>query len=359
MKTVCSFCGSSKRWSLTAIIVLAALSTGCLANRRTPDIVYLPPATTPAHAVHLKSFNSLSDLVEPKQSWLDVLRGGAASPFVARPSGVEYKDHKLFVCDAESAVIHVWNLDTGEASLLDAEGQLQKPVAIAVDEAGTVFVADTKLSKVISVTQVGSIVQSFKPPDRERFRPVALGVKDDRLFVADIESLKLDVFSTSDGLWIKSIDLPENDDKKKALPMGIAFDNTGRVFVSDMMGSRVITLNEDGSASAEFGQAGNRYGDLGKPRGIAIGPDGILFVADSDFAHVNLFDDQTSLLMVLGGTGHKFGSTAMPVDIAIAPTLPKSLADWIPDDFRADYFVFVANSLGVSRINLFAIGKSR
>ena len=61
--------------------------------------------------------------------------------------------------------------------------------------------------------------------------------------------------------------------------------------------------------------------------------------------------------MLLGGPDDKPGGTPMAVGVAIAPTLPEPLAALVPDDFRADYYLFVATTLGGKRIHLFAIGS--
>jgi hypothetical protein len=61
--------------------------------------------------------------------------------------------------------------------------------------------------------------------------------------------------------------------------------------------------------------------------------------------------------MLLGGDGEQIGSTPMPVGVAVATDLPESISSLVPADFRADYYLFVCNTVGVRRISLFAIGR--
>jgi hypothetical protein len=118
-------------------------------------------------------------------------------------------------------------------------------------------------------------------------------------------------------------------------------------------------FDASGDQTDGFGQPGDRYGDLGKPKHVALGPDGTILIADAEFAHVHLFDDAGRFLMLLGGPDASIGATPMPLGVAVANTVPDPIARLVPADFRADYFLFVTNTLGAARINLFAIGSPR
>jgi DNA-binding beta-propeller fold protein YncE len=141
--------------------------------------------------------------------------------------------------------------------------------------------------------------------------------------------------------------------------MGLAVDATGRTYVADMMGGRVLVFGSDQTLTQTIGQRGDRYGDMGQPRHLAVGPDGVLFVTDAEFAHVHLFNGEGQLLMLLGGPQDQPGQTPLPVGVAIAPTMPDRLASLVPADFNARYFLFVSNSVGSRRISLFAVGERR
>jgi len=63
--------------------------------------------------------------------------------------------------------------------------------------------------------------------------------------------------------------------------------------------------------------------------------------------------------MLLGGPEDRPGGTPAPVGVAVAAGLPPSLAAMVPQDFRADYYVFVSNTTGTKRMSLFAVGSKR
>jgi DNA-binding beta-propeller fold protein YncE len=140
--------------------------------------------------------------------------------------------------------------------------------------------------------------------------------------------------------------------------MGIAPVADGGVCVADMMNSRVQVFDAARGFVMSFGRPGDRYGDMGKPRQVAVGPDGTYFVADADFAHVHLFNRAGQLLMLLGGPDEPIGGTPLPCGVAVAAEVPAGIAALVPPEFHADYFLFVANSLGERRLSLFAVDAS-
>ena len=354
---------SAARWGTArgAVIVASAIlmGAGCASPQITADPVYFPPAPAVAHAVHIKSFNRLHDLIPARPSFVEVLRGESISPEVAKPAGIAYSANHLYICDTDMNVVHDWNLETGAARQLGAGGdvRLSKPVAVAVDDGGAVYVADTGRSEVDAFGGDGRLRFRLKPPGRDKYRPTALAVHNAVLHVADIASQKVDAFATADGRLLGSFGEVGSNLGQFYFPMGLAADGAGRLLLSDMMNSRVQVFDGENHAVLSMGRPGDRYGDMGKPRQLAVGPDGVVFVADPEFGRVHLFDGQGRLLMLLGEDGTRAGATPMPVGVAVATELPESITSLVPTDFHADYYLFVANTIGVRRISLFAIGR--
>jgi sugar lactone lactonase YvrE len=354
---------SAPRWVAATRGVMAAsvilMGSGCVAPKITADPVYYPSAPAVAHAVHIKSFNRLDELIPLRPTLADVLRGQSISPEVAKPAGIAHVAGHLYICDTDMNAIHDWDLATGAARQLgtDGDARLSKPVAVAVDGDGNPYVADTGRSEVVAFGDDGRVRFRLRPPERKTYRPTALAIRGSVLQVTDIASHKVDAFATEDGRHLGSFGEVGSALGQFYFPMGLAADATGRLLLSDMMNGRVQVFDGENHAVLSMGQPGDRYGDMGKPRQLAVGPDGVIFVADPEFGRVHLFDNQGRLLMLLGGDGEQIGSTPMPVGVAVATDLPESISSLVPADFRADYYLFVCNTVGVRRISLFAIGR--
>jgi DNA-binding beta-propeller fold protein YncE len=212
---------------------------------------------------------------------------------------------------------------------------------------------------VVAFDAAGQFVRRFKPIGRDGYRPVAVVAEHTKLYVADIVAHRVDVFSMDDGTPLDHFGQVGSEPGRFYFPMGVATNDAGDIFVSDMMNGRVQVFDAQHAHLRSMGQPGNRYGDMGKPRHLAVGPDGVIYIADAEFAHVHLYNSEGQLLMFLGSPEDQPGGTPMPVGVAIAPALPDPLASLVPDDFDAVYFLFVTNSIGTKRISLFAIGRPR
>lgn len=333
--------------------ILAALSGCASTNRSNPLTCYPAPPANP-RVVLLRSFNSFDELIPRPERWVDAFRGRPVSPFVARPAGLAYRGETLYLCDPQKGVVHRWNLANGEADALGSnDGQpLSKPVGVAVDAQGTVYVADTGRDG-IQVFGADGAPSRITRPDPSASRFVAVVAGESELYAADITDHRVDVFRVSDRSLVRSFGGIGGAAGKLYYPLGVALDNQGRCLVSDSMNSRIQTFAPDGRPLQTIGQPGDRYGDLGKPRHLAVGPDGVVFVADPEFGGVHLFDEDGRLLMILTGVAH-----SAPAGVAVAPTLPAFLAGLVPSGFHAGYYLFVSNAIGAQRIQLYAVGIS-
>lgn len=354
---------NARRLTLAVGLSASLLFAGaCRTPNNRADIAYFPPPPAPPHVVHLKSFNSLDDLVPPRVTLLEVIRGGSISPFVDTPAGVAYKNDRLYICDTGLNGVHVWNLSTGQANRIGVSGAviLRKPVDVAVDDAGNIFVADSDRGEIVGFDSNGKPLSSCKPPDGQPFKPVAVTTCAGSLGVADIATHRIALCSSNDGDGVPSFhgevgSLPG----QFYFPTGVSIDRNGNWVVSEMMNARVQVLDQSFGSLRTMGQPGNRFGDLGKPKHVDVGPDGTIFVADGEFGHVHLFNSEGQLLMLLGGPGNGPGATPMPFGVAVAENLPENLESLVPADFDAQYYLFVTNTIGGKRINLFAVGKQR
>ncbi len=347
------------RVGLASSLILICVVAGCAQTRIEPEWVYFPQESAQPRVVHIVSFNALDDIVSPEHSWANAFTGGPVSPFVARPAGIDYHASHLYICDTGRNIVHDWNLATGDARRLGLSGSatLQKPVDVAVDDSGNVFVADTSRRGIVQFDSSGA-GQSLPSPTDGAFRPTAIAVSGQRLWATDIAAHAIHEFDVNSATWTTRIAKAGDADDALYYPSGVAV-TSDHVLVADMMNSRVQVFDTAGHHVRQFGRPGNRYGDMGKPKHLDIAPDGVAIIADAEFARFHLFDKQGRLLMLLGKDGDRPGATPMPMGVAVARDLPENVTALVPDDFNPDYYVFVGNTVGLHRISLYAVGERR
>ena len=87
------------------------------------------------------------------------------------------------------------------------------------------------------------------------------------------------------------------------MPVGVAVDKDGNVFISDTMNTRIEEFDADGTFIRTFGEAGDGPGYFARPKGISIDGDGHIWVADAMQDRVQVFTPEGRLLIYMGEHG--------------------------------------------------------
>ena len=152
------------------------------------------------------------------------------------------------------------------------KGQFDSPEAIAMDDNGTVFIADTGNGRI------------------EKYSPT--------------------------GAFLSTIKLAGNDHGQKAEPTGIAVDHVGYIYVADTSKHTVRKLAPDGTLIAEWkGPDPGFYG----PRRIAIGREDSIYVVDQGRTRIVKFSPDGQVLSVWGSKGSGDGQFDDPTSVAVDP----------------------------------------
>ena len=99
------------------------------------------------------------------------------------------------------------------------------------------------------------------------------------------------------------------------LPLGIAVDQTGLVYVGDR--TRIQKFTADGQFLAQFGDSGTGPGQFVSARGLDFSPDGNLFITDEKLNRVQKLDNMGNYILEWGTTGTAEGQFDAPLDIAV------------------------------------------
>lgn len=208
--------------------------------------------------------------------------------------------------------------DTGPFMLSDrpgagaAQGQFNRPRGVAVAPDGSIYVVDSRNSRVQKFAPSGEFLLAFGsdgsgPGQLARFATSGGGgangiAIDDNgdVYVADTWNHRIQVYS-ADGTYLRGWGsfYDAGDDPALAAtngglfygPRGLAFHN-GELYVSDTGNERIQVFTPDGTFVRMWGSAGSEDVNLLEPVGIAVGEDGTVFVADSHNARIARFDSE-------------------------------------------------------------------
>jgi DNA-binding beta-propeller fold protein YncE len=201
----------------------------------------------------IERFTSKGDVLATFGEWGWLRAAGLPQPALNEPLGLAIESNRLYVANARLHRVEVFSLDGEHLAMLGSrgvgDGQFERPTAVALDDKGFLYVADSGNNRIQSIDREGKFVRSWG-----EFGPW------------------LNFFSD---------------------PTGIAWRD-GLVYVADRDNHRVQVFGEDGELRYDFGMHAllprQGEGKLHYPDHIALAPDGsFLALAESFEDRVQLF----------------------------------------------------------------------
>jgi DNA-binding beta-propeller fold protein YncE len=196
---------------------------------------------------------------------------------------------------------------------------LQNPMGVAVGLGGRVYVTETGGARKIHI--YGPLGEqelgSFSPPDADTADRVpmyvAVNPRGD-VYVSDRGASKIFIFSP-DGTPKGEVAPPEG--MTEWHPLALAFDKAGRLYVSDVTPDKhqILVLGPTGRLILSFGTQGEKRGQFWYPNGIVVDDEGRIFVTDSNNGRMQAFDKDGKFLFLIS-RGMSKGDLAMPRGIA-------------------------------------------
>ncbi|MDQ3548980.1 MAG: NHL repeat-containing protein, partial [Chloroflexota bacterium] len=196
------------------------------------------------------------------------------------------------------------------------QGQFNRPRGVDVGPDGSIYVVDSRNSRVQKFAPTGEFLQAFGsdgsgPGQLARFAtsggggPNGIAIDENGdVYVADTWNHRIQVFS-ADGVYLRGWGafFDAQDDPAQAAtndslfygPRGLAFHD-GELYVTDTGNERVQVFTPEGAFVRKWGTSGSGAGNLLEPVGIAVAADGTVLVADSHNARIARFtSDGTAL----------------------------------------------------------------
>lgn len=257
---------------------------------------------------------------------------------------------------------------SGYADGIGTAARFSHPVGVAVDAAGTVYVADQRNHVVRKITPAGLVSTLAGTPTRtyrstkgaeplplplEKPTGLTLGPGGD-LFVTDEAAGCIYRISPTTGAvttWLsreRYLAVAQQAPRFRGYALkSVVFDRTGTAYVGDEQGV-IRKVSPQGVVSdwigtpgaGGFGDGVGPTGQVGNPAALALAPDGTLYVADARYALIRRVSPAGRITTVTG-QGDRPGTLDGPVATARFRS-PTGLA------LGPDGTLFVADELGCS-----------
>jgi hypothetical protein len=217
-------------------------------------------------------------------------------------------------------------------------GLLQDPVAVAVDNRGSIYIADASRSVVLLygayITGANYLGTSGSPGSALGQFGGLTDVFTDyepRVYTAEASNGRVQSLDPARGALTSLFAFGVTDPGPWGPISGAAIDTKARYVVSSSSATDALRYyDSDGALIGSIGAAGAGFGQVSAARGVAIDPVGRVLVADTGNNRVDLFNSAAGgfgALTAFGASGSGDGQFNGPGSIATAPGALAYVAD--------------------------------
>ncbi len=315
------------------LVCMAVFFSGCAQTEKQADQshLYWPKPPDPPRFIYtttLRSEDSIRALTNEERFRIAVTGNNLKTRrILAKPFGVAAGNGLVVVTDSIRKMGFIFNLRRKRLypfGNVGKKGLLTKPLGVALDRNGQVYVVDGKARKVFVYDAVGMFLREFADPS-DLDRPVGVAVSMDgaRVYVVDAGGIDSErhrvVVYDQKGSRLSVIGKRGVGDGEFNLPTQVAVAPDKTLYVLDGGNFRVQAFTPQGKFLRAWGENGRNFGNFARPRGLAIDADGYVYVSDAAFRNVQVFTPEGQLLLAIGGEGlqDKPGQFALPAGLAV------------------------------------------
>jgi tripartite motif-containing protein 71 len=260
---------------------------------------------------------------------------------ISRPMGLAASPSgdRIYVAETEGErTLHIYDGKGQQLAAVAPPGSTQGsrvPAYVAVDPVtGSVYVSDRMAGSIYIYDRDGTYLSTFAPkPAMSTFLPLGLAFDAaGNLYVGDLDPAfhRVLVFDR-DGVLTRTIGAVGTFN----FPNGLAVDGSGNLYVADSNDGRVVVFDAAGKEVGSIPR-GVGTGELGLPRGIALDDQARLFVVDTTGQAIQIYatgqaDGRPKYLGTAGEEGTGDGQFEYPFGAATDTRGRIYVADWAND----------------------------
>lgn len=343
---------------ILGLLFLAACSSAP-PHAPAPAVSYpAPPA--PPRIQYLTHVSSSAQVVPPRSGLARIVFGSEETAWeIAKPYGLAVADGVVYVCDTKLGLVSLFDLEKERYGFLQTpdDADPAKPINLCVDGADFKYVADAGRGEILVYDAADVYVGAFGGD--QLVRPVDVAADDERIFVCDVGSCEIVVFSRDSYGPLYRFGGKGAGESHFARPTNMVLDPEGNLYVSDTLHGRIQKLDSHGRHLRTIGMPGDRPGQFARPKGMAVDREGRLYVVDAAFENVQVFDREGKLLLFFAGPGNAPGQLTLPAQVVIDYENADYFRGFASDDFEIEYLILVTSQYGPRKVSVYGFGKSR
>ena len=243
---------------------------------------------------------------------------------ITEPMGMAISEdtQRLYVSDFVQMAVYEFDFGKKKFSKVNKDRQLERPAGIALDADENIYVVESDKKGIDVMDKNGKELRFITDPSISRPTGIAIDKNRKKIYLCDTAHQKdaehtVKIFDLQ-GKLLGVIGKGKGSDPGQFLfPSYVTVDQTGNVYVTDTLNSRIQKFDPDGKFVVQFGERGNGWGMFDKPKGSAIDSFGNLYAVDSGWSNVQIFNNKQQILLFFGGRGSIPGLLGNPSSIVI------------------------------------------
>ncbi len=250
-----------------------------------------------------RSLDQVTDLVYPAE-----LLWNSSLDSASMPADLALVDDRIFLLDTNNNRLIEIDAGGDVVQELDVPGYsgpaLQNPMAMTA-HGGKLYVANSGAGNVIVLTTEGVVETVITPsiaPAEHPLRPLGIAVdRNGDIFLSDPDNhrvLRLD----QAGNLVSTLGSGIRDSGEYGLntPAGLFLDDQGNLYVVDILNYSVKKYSPSGEFLSSVGEAGDTEGAFSRPKAVAVDGEGRMFVSDTLLAAIEVFESDGTYLGFIG-----------------------------------------------------------
>ena len=194
--------------------------------------------------VYVSSYDKLQKFTSSGELIMCVGQKGSKEGEFSDPRGVTIYSNQVYVCDCNNHRIQVLNLDLNFIGSIGSRGkgrgEFDRPLDVAFDTAGNMYVAENGNKRVQVMDSSGQFIRVFGQ-EGELSKPTALHIADKYVYVSDYGQHCIAVYQTS-GHFVTSFGRRGGGEGELNGPYCITSCSNGFIHVCDYKNNRVQTF---------------------------------------------------------------------------------------------------------------------
>lgn len=290
------------------LVAVTVLVTGCVSGSHVRERYFWPPPPDTPRIEWLGTYNGAGDLKKP--GLVEAIVGESSEAELERPLTIAADGKgKVFVVDFKQQAVFVFDMNLRTMHTFGGAGSAglyQQLSGVGIDGDGNLYAGDSKTRKVhvFNPQEQALDVYDFSK-DLASIASIYVDKPRKRLMVADVKGhrvLVYDLVTKRVLFMLGSIELKEAEGEVRFnYPTASTVDTAGNILVCDSMNARIVRFTPDGKYLSEFGRRGDGIGDFNIIKGVAVDSEGHIYVTDGKAHRISIYDEKGEILLSFGG----------------------------------------------------------